>query len=151
MSRSEQALSQFVKGYNCAQSVVFSFCDDLSLGREGALKLASGFGAGMARNGQVCGAVTGGIIVLGTKYGRGEYDDKSATETTYLKVRALMDRFAARQGAVLCNALLHGCDLTTEEGQARFKENDLLNRTCKPCVQSAVEILEGIMGLDARG
>ncbi len=38
-----------------------------------------------------------------------------------------------------------GCDLTTPEGQQQFKAKDLLNTTCKPCVVSVVEILEGIV------
>jgi hypothetical protein len=56
-----------------------------------------------------------------------------------------MDQFAGKHGTCICRQLLNGCDLGTEEGQKQFKENDLLNKACKPCVQSAVEILEKIM------
>jgi len=38
--------------------------------------------------------------------------------------------------------LLNGCELTTEEGQKKFKESDYLNKVCKPCVKSVVEKLE---------
>ena len=34
------------------------------------MKVAWGFGAGMGRKGEVCGAVTGGIMVLGMKLGK---------------------------------------------------------------------------------
>jgi C_GCAxxG_C_C family probable redox protein len=145
MNKSEQAVSKFMEGYNCAQSVFFSFCDDLNIDKDKALRMACGFGAGMGRKEEVCGAVTGGIIVIGAKYGRGVNDDRTATEETYAKTRELMDQFAKRHGNFICRKLLNGCELTTEEGQKQFKENDLLNKTCKPCVQSVVEILEGIM------
>lgn len=143
-ARQEIAVTKFLEGYNCAQAVFYSFCDDLGLDRNNALKMACGFGAGMGRKEEVCGAVSGGIMVIGAKYGRGEQDDRSATELTYAKTRELMDRFARKHDTLICRKLLQGCELTTEEGQKSFKENDLLNKVCKLCVQSVVEILEHI-------
>ncbi len=145
MTKSEQAISKFTGGYNCAQSVFYAFCEDLGVDQDTALKVACGFGAGMGRKGEVCGAVTGGIMALGVKYGRGEKEDRAVTDAAYVKVRELMDQFASRNGTCICRQLLHGCDLTTEDGQKYFKENDLLNKSCKPCVQSAVEILETML------
>jgi len=145
MTRIEQAVSKMIEGYNCAQSVFFSFCDDLQVEKNSALKLVCGLGAGMGRKEEVCGAVTGGIIVIGAKYGRGEKDDRTATEFTYRRTRDLMDKFAEKHGTFICRKLLHDCELTTEKGQIYFKENDLLNKVCVPCVQSVVEILEHIM------
>ena len=145
MTKSEQAVSKFLEGYNCAQSVFYSFCDDLGLEKTYALKIACGFGAGMGRKEEVCGAVTGGIIVLGAKYGKVEKDDRSAQEMTYKKTRELMDKFAKKHGTYICRQLLNGCELTLEEGQKSFKENDMLNKICLPCVQSVVNILEELM------
>jgi len=145
MTKVEQAFSKMGEGYNCAQSVFFSFCDDLHVDKDIGLKMATGLGAGMARKQEVCGAVTGGIIVIGAKYGRGEKDDRTATELTYRKTRSLMDKFAEKHGTYACRQLLHGCDLTTEKGQTYFKDSDMLNKVCVPCVQSVVEILEHII------
>jgi C_GCAxxG_C_C family probable redox protein len=145
MDRVEQAVLKFAGGYNCAQSVLFSFCDDLTLDKDKALKLACGFGAGMGRKKEVCGAVSGGIMVIGAKYGRGENNDRKATEITYVKIRELMEQFSQKHGTYICRKLLNDCELTTEEGQKHFKENGLSNKTCKPCVQSVVEILESIL------
>jgi C_GCAxxG_C_C family probable redox protein len=99
----------------------------------------------MGRKEEVCGAVTGGILVIGAKYGRGKGDDRSATEVTYAKTRELMDQFTEKHGTFICRTLLNGCELTTKEGYKQFKENDLINKTCKPCVRSVVEILESIL------
>jgi C_GCAxxG_C_C family probable redox protein len=143
-SKRDIAVAKFLEGYNCAQSVFYSFCDDLRFEKNTALKMACAFGAGMGRNEEVCGAVTGGIMVIGAKYGRGEKDDRTATELTYTKTRELMDQFAKKYGTFVCRELLHGCELTTEEGQKYFKENELRNKICTSCVQSVVEILENI-------
>jgi C_GCAxxG_C_C family probable redox protein len=147
-NRADIAVSKFSDGYNCAQSVFYSFCDDLRFDKNTALKMACGLGAGMGRKQEVCGAVSGGIIVIGAKYGRGEKDDRTATELTYAKTRELMDRFEKKHGTFICRELLNGCELTTEEGRKQFKENRLADSICRPCVRSVVEILEDIMELD---
>ena len=144
-NRSEIAVEKFKEGYNCAQSVFYSFCDDLKIKKDTALKLACGFGAGMGRKEEVCGAISGGILVIGAKYGRGEKEDGSAMELSYQKTQDLMNQFFAKHGTFICRKLLDGCELTTREGQLYFKENDLLNKTCYPCVRSVVGILEEIL------
>lgn len=87
----------------------------------------------MPRKQEVCGAVTGGILVLGLRHSRGEQQDRAATELTYAKTRQLIETFHQRHGNFVCRRLSNNCDLTTAEGQRTFKENDLLNRVCRPC------------------
>lgn len=53
----------FTKGYNCSQSVVLAFCDEIGLDSETALKISSSFGGGMGRLREVCGAVYNGIVI----------------------------------------------------------------------------------------
>ena len=144
-TKSDIAVEKFMAGYNCAQAVLYSFSDDLRLNKNTALRLACGFGSGMARRQEVCGAIAGGIITIGLKHGRGEKQDRTPTEETYRKVRELMSRFESKHGTCLCRTLLNGCDLNTPEGQRYFKENDLHNKTCKCCVQTVVETLEDIL------
>ena len=144
-TRSDVAVEKFLAGYNCAQAVLFSFCDDLGFDKNTALKLACGFGAGMGRKQEVCGAISGGIVAIGLKYGRGEGQDKTLTGETYQKVHKLMSAFESKHGTCICRTLLNGCDLTTPEGMEYFKANDLLNKTCKGCVETVVETLEEII------
>ncbi|HLV39953.1 C-GCAxxG-C-C family protein [Xanthomarina sp.] len=146
MEKRDIAITKFLEGYNCAQSVFYSFCDYLNFDKETALKVSCGFGAGMGRKEEVCGAVTGGIMVLGVLYGRGENEDKSLTENTYRKTRDLIDSFVDKKDTVICRELLEGCDLSDPIGQKEFKEKDLLNKVCKECVGTAVDIVENIIG-----
>ncbi len=144
-AKSEIAVEKLLGGYNCAQSVFYAFCDDLHFEKETALKIACGFGGGMGLKGETCGAVTGGIMVLGTRYGRGEKDERAATDLTYTKTRELMGQFAGKHGTCVCRKLIFNLDLTTAEGQKQFMEKDLFHKACQPCVQSVVEILENLM------
>jgi C_GCAxxG_C_C family probable redox protein len=144
-SKSETAIAMMAAGGNCAQSVLGVFCEELGFEKRSAMKLASGFGAGLARKQEVCGAVSGGIMVIGLKHGQEHESDKTAKELTYRLTRELMDRFAAEFGSCLCRELLKGCDLATEAGQKFYKENDLCKKTCEECVRGAVRILQDIL------
>ena len=140
-TKNDEAQQKLREGYNCTQSVLYAHREDFNLDPNMALRLGCGLGAGMGRKGEVCGAVTGGILVLGFRHGRGANEDRSATESTYAKTRQLMDEFKRRHGSFICRELLNGCDLTTPEGQQYFKDNDLGRRICWPCVESVVKIL----------
>jgi C_GCAxxG_C_C family probable redox protein len=144
-NKSEMAVEMFNSGHNCAQSVLCAFCAELNFDKETAMKIATGFGAGMGRKQEVCGAVTGGIMVLGLKHGQVHEGEKEAKELTYRLTRELMARFTTKYGSCLCRELLDGCDLSTEAGQKFSKENDLHNKICAECVRSAVQILEDIL------
>ena len=144
-SLSENAVPKMLEGYNCAQSVLYACCDRLSFDKDAALRVACGLGAGMGRKEKVCGALTGGILALGLKHGRGEKEDRSRTETTYAKTRELIDRFEAKHGSCICRELLGGCDLMTENGLRYYKANDLLHITCVPCVRTVGGILEHLL------
>lgn len=112
---------------------------------ETALKVATGLGGGLGRRGEVCGAVTGGILALGLKYGRGGQQDRSVTEQAYQKTQELMAAFERVHGSCTCRTLLGGCDLQTPEGQRFFRENDLIHKTCAKCVQTVGEIVAGML------
>ncbi len=122
-----------------------AYSDDVNVDKNTALKISCGFGAGMGRKQEVCGAVTGGIIAIGAKYGRGEDDEQSATEKTYEKTKELLDKFQTKHGTIICLELLDGCNLMTEKGQKYFQENRLKNKICSECVRDVVQILENIL------
>jgi C_GCAxxG_C_C family probable redox protein len=140
-TKSEIAVAKFFQGFNCAQSIVYAFSDDLGIDKNTALKIATGFGAGMGRKQEVCGAVTGGIMVIGLKYGRGESDERKIMDQAYVKVRDLMGRFSEKHGTFICRKLVGDCELTTDEGQKQYRDKDLHHKVCGPCVGTVADIL----------
>jgi C_GCAxxG_C_C family probable redox protein len=144
-NKKDIAATKFLDGCNCAQAVLCSFCEDLGLDEDFAMKAATGFGGGMGRKEEVCGAVTGGILVLGIKHGRGKNDPPEASDVAYGKVRELMDRFCERRGTFICRKLLNGCELASKEGHELYKEQDLKNKVCRLCVEDSAEIVETLL------
>ncbi len=143
MERSEQAKEHFLSGYNCAQSVVLSFADDLKYSKELALKISAGFGGGMGKQQETCGAVTGAIMVLGLLKGEGVNNNDELKSETYSSVKELLREFTAVYKTTSCKELI-GCDLNTPEGSAKFKEEKLMENVCAGCVAKAVQIVESI-------
>ena len=57
--KAQRAKALFLEGYNCAQAVAGAFAPEMGLSVDAAARLASGFGGGMGRMREVCGAVSG--------------------------------------------------------------------------------------------
>jgi C_GCAxxG_C_C family probable redox protein len=96
----------------------------------------------MGRQGEVCGAVTGALMVLGVRYGQDMATEPAqARGPLYQRVNAFMDAFQKQNGSLLCRELT-GCDMRTPEGQERFKTCDLHHTLCRKLVAGAVELLE---------
>ena len=143
MNRSEQAKELFLSGYNCAQSVVLSFADDLKFSKELAQKMAAGFGGGMGKTQETCGAVSGAIMVLGLLKGEEVNNNDELKASAYGAVKDLTRDFVAEYRTTKCRDLI-GCDLNTPEGEAKFKDENMMVTICADCVKKAVEIVENL-------
>ncbi len=94
--------------------------------------------------GDTCGAVTGGMMVLGLKFGRTVADDTEAKEKNYRLVHEFVERFRGRFEHSLCRDLL-GFDPGLPEASQRFKDDRELEKRCAGYVREAAEILEDII------
>ena len=139
MSKAEAA-DKLHENYNCAQSVMTAFAEDFGLNKNQALSVSVGFGGGMGRTQETCGAVTGAIMILGLASDFKEGDKRDKINAVYAKVRAFLDDFAREHGTVKCRDLI-GCNLLTEEGQKYFKENNLREK-CLGYVGFCSKLLE---------
>jgi C_GCAxxG_C_C family probable redox protein len=140
--KAEIAVCKFSEGYNCAQAVAYAFAGDVNIDKNTLMAISTGFGAGFGRKQEVCGAVSGAVIILGAKYGRKENETIDKTEITYNKVQKFIDEFTKEKGTIRCSELLQGCNLLTEEGQRLFKEKNMLHEICFKCVELSCNILQ---------
>ena len=96
----------FLKGYNCAQSVVVAFSDVTGLDEGFSAKLSSSFGGGMGRMREVCGAVSGMLMVLSILYGYDTPGDDDSKKRLYTEVQALAGKFREEVGSIVCREIL---------------------------------------------
>ena len=143
MTHKEKALALFEQKFHCSQAVLAAFADECGLTEKQALQLGSCFGGGM-RKGEVCGACTGALMVLGLLYGQYDKADSASRETANTVNDRMMDGFAAVSGSYLCKDLLQ-CDISTEEGAAYAQEHNLFTEFCPQMVANAVDVLEQII------
>ena len=106
MDHSILAAELFLQGYNCAQAVAVAFTDVTGMDKKEAAKLAAPFGGGMGRMREVCGAVSGMLMVLGTLYGYDNADADSKKKELYQQVQALAEQFKEENGSIICRDLL---------------------------------------------
>jgi C_GCAxxG_C_C family probable redox protein len=144
MSQVEEAVARFKKGFNCAQSVCSTYAEQFGVASETALKISAGFGGGMGRMAETCGAVSGAFMILGLKYGAIDSEDKEAKEKTYERVKEFAKRFTDRNGFLVCKELLD-YDISTPEGHEQAKEQELFFTRCPQLVRSAAKILEEML------
>ena len=140
MSKAEKAL-KFFENFNCAQSVLAAYTGDFDLEMNKALQVSAGFGGGMGRLQETCGAVTGAIMVLGLSSQYKETDGGEKKNEIYANVRRLVDDFTKQKGTVKCRDLLGGCELKTEEGQKYFHDHNLKDN-CRQYIRLCCELLE---------
>jgi C_GCAxxG_C_C family probable redox protein len=137
MAKRDEAVAKFRSGLNCAQAILRTYGGGEGLAAHHALRLASGFGAGM-RRGDTCGAVTGAVLTLGLRAGFDDPSDAAGKARIGEVVVELFRRFEGEHGAVACRALL-GCDLD----QARAR--GLLQQRCPAFVETAARILDELV------
>ncbi|MFA9379191.1 MAG: C-GCAxxG-C-C family protein [Lachnotalea sp.] len=143
MNRKEEAISLFKDGFNCSQAVLSVFSDELSIDREMALKIATGFGGG-SRNGELCGAVSGALMVLGMKDGHFIKGDNDRKSRSYGLAKEFTDRFKEVQGDIVCKNLL-GYDLSNPDEYKILDEKGLFMSECPKYIESAIEVLESML------
>ena len=101
----EKAVALFHEGYNCSQAVTAAFAGEMGMSEEQALRLSVGFGGGMGRMREVCGAVSGVVLVLSGLYGSA---DPARKTEMYAEIQALAARYKQENGgnSIICRELL---------------------------------------------
>ena len=143
MDHREKAAELFVSGSNCAQAVAVAFCDVTGLEPGLAAKMASSFGGGMGRMREVCGAVSGMLLVLSQLYGYDTPGDDASKKVLYTHVQALAGQFREENGSIICREILKNppSDPNPTPRTADF----YAKRPCAKMVMTAGRLLDRFM------
>lgn len=137
----------FKQGYSCAQAVALAFKDELGMDEEAVAKLASSFGGGMGKLREVCGTVSGALLVYGALRGYASPNDAAAKAAHYAHVQDFAARFKAEHETIVCRELLKNLSLKQEHTSAPEPRTEEYYRV-RPCVrfvETSARILEQML------
>ncbi|SFB00285.1 C_GCAxxG_C_C family probable redox protein [Acetitomaculum ruminis DSM 5522] len=142
MTRKEAAMNNFLKGYNCSQSIILAFEDMLPVDKEILSKMASSFGGGMGRLREVCGSVSGMFMIAGLLYGYAGPETGQIKAQHYKRIQELANRFEEKHGTIICREMLglsiHHDDPVPDGRSAEYYKK----RPCREIIGDAAKILE---------
>jgi len=119
-------------GFNCAESVLLANMERLGVEGDWLPKVASGFGGGIARTGQVCGAITGAILALGWTMGR--KDSADGVDELYETGQELVRDFTSEFGTTSCRMLID-IDLRDPAEHKRALKEGVFEKQCAAFVE----------------
>lgn len=134
MTRKERAIELHNRGFNCAQAVACSFCEEAGIPMEVLFSACEGFGLGMGGMQATCGAVSGAVMLAGCKNSCGDLEHPASKASTYRLTKAITEAFQEKNGSLICKEL-------------KGVETGKVLRSCPDCIMDAVEIAENILNL----
>ena len=140
MTRAEYAAKLFYDGYNCAQAVTIAFADVTGLTTDFSATMASSFGGGMGRMREVCGAVSGMLLVAGILYGYKGNEGDDAKKAHYALVQNLAGQFREKVGSIVCRDILK--NPSADPVPSPRTEEYYKQRPCARMVFLAAQILD---------
>ena len=143
----DAAYAWFLQGYNCSQSVVAAFAPQLGLTEEMALRLSAGFGAGIGRMREVCGAFCGVVTVLSMVYA--DPADPKDKSRMYALVQETAEQYRTRNGggSIICRELLAKAGAApaggtaAEERTAEYYKKRPCPELCRICADLCTEFI----------
>ena len=141
MDRCALAFRYHQEGYNCAQSVARAFADLTGLEPDQLSAMAGGFGGGVGGSHcELCGAISGGVLVLSLLYPAADGAGKRAL---YARTKEFRRRFEEIFGLTRCGDLLKARPGVTEKNPASQRLG--VTAHCDNMIVTAVEILEQML------
>ncbi|MFP4548601.1 MAG: C-GCAxxG-C-C family protein [Fidelibacterota bacterium] len=127
MNRIDKAITLKNKNYNCAQVVFAAYADLFDIPEKAALQIAAGFGAGIGHTENICGAISGAIMLIGLKNYK-NFGSLEAKEKIYQLSAEFVEAFEDVHESDNCEVLL---DLKEKKGIE-----------CREYIKTACELFE---------
>ena len=132
-SKTDKAVELFKSGVYCSPAVLVAFCEEYGMDVDTASKVSCGLNSG-CRCAEICGALSGAILVVGLKYG-------DRPEICNVKTEELVKAFRDKHGDVTCKGIL-ACDISTPDGMDDAVSRNLFTTLCVDLVETASSVLE---------
>lgn len=145
MNRPEYAKELFEGGCNCCQAVFCAFLDETNLSKDDAMRLSAGFGGGMGRLREVCGAVSGMTMVLSNKFACADPNNKAEKAALYALIQKAAADFREENGSIICRELLGLSEKSSIPTPDDRTKEYYKKRPCSELVRCAAEIAEKII------
>lgn len=141
--KARKAREYFLQGYNCSQSVLAAWCEELGLDMNTALRISACFGGGMGRLREVCGACSGAFMVIGLKHGYTEGKDFKTKSENYAMVQKFAARFKEENGfdSIICREML-GLNGASDPTPEKRTEQYYKKRPCPDMIALASGLLD---------
>lgn len=144
MDRCALAYQYHKSGYNCAQSVAASFADLTGWTPEQLFAAAGGLGGGYGgSHAEVCGAVSGAVLVLGILFPYTREGDMPAKRRIYALTKDFRQRFFDIFGHTRCMDLLQARPGVSEKTPAARRLE--VTTHCDNMIVTSVELLEELL------
>lgn len=144
MDRCALAYQYHKQGWNCAQSVAGACADIAGRKPEEVMPLLGGFGGGVGgSHEEVCGAVSGGVLILGLCFPHAEGDDQAAKRELYRIAKEFRRRFFDVFSHTRCGDLLRARPGVSEKNPAAQRLG--VTAHCDNMIVTAVELLEALV------
>jgi C_GCAxxG_C_C family probable redox protein len=135
-NKGKSSKDYFMEGGNCSESTLLGISEALGEKCKNIPQIASGFGGGFGRHGEICGAISGSVMAIGLVHGRKDLIDVAAKEKIYGIVDEYLKKFREKYGTLSCRELT-GCDMLTPEGLKKFTDEKAHANVCAPIVEFA--------------
>ena len=144
MDRCAIAYAYRKQGLTCAQCVACAFADLTDLPMDKLLSAVSGFGGGVGGSREeMCGALGGGVLVLGLLTPQTRLGDEESRKRLYARSKEFRRRFQEVFGLTRCGDLLRAKPGVTKKTPASQRLG--VTAHCDNMIVTAVEILEQML------
>ena len=136
--------------HGCSQAVLLTFQELLGLEDELTFKAAGPLCAGLGM-GKTCGALTGGILVLGMKYGRRRIQDGLEGLFPGMGIaQKLVQRFEQEFGTTVCSEISKIADWTDTGAVLKAVNDPEFIKRAAEVVGKTAEMVADLIGEAAR-
>ena len=130
----------FANNYNCAQSVLKAFLEYKGLHFKEAPLVAAGFGGGISRRGEICGALSGAIMAIGIIHSQKIKDITDHKSATYESTNLLIKKFLEKHKTPMCS-LLVGVNMQDEQARKKASDEGVFKKLCPGFLEDTIRIL----------